>query len=80
MGGLTVPVQVRYGPLTATATPTEERTVKITTPAATCTKGHTHVSWYAAQECSRDLAPVVGTQRDLTAAERTALTGLPCSA
>lgn len=26
---------------------------KITTPTATCTKGHLHVSWYAAEECNR---------------------------
>lgn len=65
-----------------------------TTPTATCSEGHTHVSLYAAQVCERNAADLAameeavrtwplryGQERtpDLTQAERTALTGLPCS-
>lgn len=54
--------------------------MKITTPTATCTNGHTHVSWFAAETCSRNAAPMPTTYGPLTQAERGAVSGMPCSA
>lgn len=55
--------------------------MRTTTPTATCTRGHVHVSAYAALECSaRRTIATATSYAPLTQAERTAVTSLPCSA
>jgi len=69
---------VRYLYFTGTNRPTKEPPMRVTTPPATCTAGHLHASWYAAQTCGH--APLPSPQQPLTQAQRAAVVALPCSA